>query len=135
MIFNLDPCHAIEKINWIPVANTYNINDDGLTKEWHGNVWLNPPYGKYTKAWLQRLDEHGNGIALVFARTDCKWFQDVCINANAILFLRGRVKFVDGMGKTGGSGAGSGSMLVAWGENNAIALDRMSDKGFYVRIR
>jgi hypothetical protein len=40
-----------------------------------------------------------------------------------------RVKFFDGLGKTSGNGAGSGSMLIAWGEENVQALERMRDKG------
>lgn len=47
--------------------------------------------------------------------------------------MRGRVKFVDGLGATGGSGAGSGSMLVAWGEDNVQALRTMSDLGHFVQ--
>jgi len=132
--FDLDPCQPEEKIDWIPAVRHLHINDCGLTGEWFSNenVWLNPPYGKSTKQWLEKLNDHGNGIALVFARTDCKWFQDVCTKADAILFLSGRIKFVDGLCQTGGSGAGCGSMLVAWGEENVFALRGMSDKGFYV---
>ena len=28
----------------------YTRDDDGLSKEWHGNVWLNPPYATRTVA-------------------------------------------------------------------------------------
>jgi hypothetical protein len=75
------------------------------------------------------MHDHRNGIALVFARTDCAWFHDSVAKADAILFLRGRIKFVDGLGVTGGSGAGSGSMLVAWGQDNVKALEAMRDIG------
>jgi hypothetical protein len=78
------------------------------------------------------MHEHRNGICLVFARTDCKWFHDYVVKADAILFLKGRIKFVDGLGVTGEAGAGSGSMLIAWGKDNVEALKRMSAKGFLV---
>ena len=39
---------------------------------------------------------------------------------------------VDGLGVTGGSGAGSGSMLVAWGRENVDALLAMRDLGHLV---
>ena len=68
----------------------------------------------------------------MFARTDCAWFHDSVAKADAVLFLRGRVKFVDGLGVTGGSGAGSGSMLVAWGAENIAALEGMRDIGHLV---
>lgn len=134
--FDLDPCQPIGGIDWIPADKYYTIEDDGLTSEWNGRVWCNPPYGKHTKAWLKKMHEHRNGIALVFARTDCQWFHEYCANADAILFMKGRVKFVDGLGKTGGSGAGSGSMLIAWGATCVNALDMMSvnNKGCFVEL-
>ena len=130
--FRLDPCQPPEGVAWIPTKNRYNIHDDGLTSPWHGRVWLNPPYGKYTAAWLDRMHVHRNGVSLVFSRTDCAWFHESVAKADAILFLRGRVKFVDGLGKTGGSGAGSGSMLIAWGADNVAALEAMKDCGHLV---
>lgn len=130
--FDLDPCHPIEKINWIPVKKTYNINDNGLIQKWEGNIWLNPPYGKETKTWLEKMHQHKNGVALLFSRTDCKWFHDYISKSDAILFLKGRIKFVDGLGKTGNSGAGSGSMLVAWGNDNVKALVNMKKFGYLI---
>ena len=130
--FDLDPCQPQEGIDWIPAKRRFSIFDDGLTQPWEGRVWLNPPYGKHTAAWLTRMHVHRNGVALVFARTDCAWFHESVAKADAILFLRGRVKFVDGHGVTGGSGAGSGSMLVAWGMDNVGALVAMRDLGHLV---
>lgn len=130
--FGLDPCHPAERIPWIPAATTYSLPQDGLALPWSGRVWCNPPYGKHTPAWLKKMHEHRNGIALVFARTDCKWAHDYIFKADAILFLSGRVKFVDGLGATGGSGAGCGSMLAAWGDECVTALRRLSDKGKFI---
>lgn len=92
-------------------------------------VFLNPPYGKETPKWLAKMHQHRNGMALLFARTDCAWFHDYVAKADAILFLKGRVKFVDGLGVSKGSGAGSGSMLIAWGSQQVEALKRMEDLG------
>lgn len=78
------------------------------------------------------MHEHKNGISLVFSRTDCAWFHESVAKADAILFLRGRIKFVDGLGVTGGSGAGCGSMLIAWGRENVAALEAMRDLGHLV---
>lgn len=127
--FDLDPCQPEEKISWIPCTKHYSIIDNGLVQEWKGFVWLNPPYGRYTNDWLSKMHHHRNGISLVFARTDCGWFHDYVAKADAILFLKGRVKFVDGLGVSSGNGAGAGSMLIAWGERGVKALTRMQDKG------
>jgi len=128
-VFDLDPCQPIEKIEWIPCKKHYSIIDNGLLQPWEGFVWLNPPYGKYTNDWLAKMDSHKNGIALVFARTDCGWFHDYIMKADAILFLQKRVRFVDGLGVTSGNGAGSGSMLIAWGERGVKALEKMKNRG------
>ncbi len=130
--FDLDPCQPIEVIKWIPAKSRYTVEDDGLKKPWFGRVWLNPPYGKQTPDWLAKMNQHRNGVALVFARTDCGWFHNFVTKADAILFLKGRVRFVDGLGVTKGSGAGSGSMLVAWGDENVKVLETMRDIGFLV---
>lgn len=130
--FDLDPCQPEIPIPWIPAKKTYSLRDNGLIQPWSGRVWLNPPYGKHTPAWLERMHNHRDGIALVFARTDCAWFHESVAKADAILFLRGRIKFVDGLGVTGGGGAGSGSMLVAWGAENVGALRAMRDLGYWV---
>lgn len=67
--FDLDPCAPSERFYTAERCYTKSIN--GLSQNWEGRVWLNPPYknpliGKFMK----RLAEHGNGIALVFNRMD-----------------------------------------------------------------
>lgn len=122
--FDLDPCSPKGGISWIPTKKFYTEKDDGLSQKWGGRVWLNPPYGEQTKHWLAKMHRHRNGVALVFARTDCRWYHDYVVNADAILFLKGRIKFVDGYNETNSQGAGAGSMLIAWGDDNVKALAR-----------
>lgn len=121
--FDLDPCHPKRSLPWVPAWAVYTKVEDGLASGWFGKVWLNPPYGSETTKWLAKMHEHRNGIALVFARTDTRWFHDYIAKADAICFMEGRVRFVDGDGKPGGS-PGAGSMLVAWGEECVKALER-----------
>ena len=127
--FETDVCALPENAK---CGRFFSPDMDGLKQEWQGVCWMNPPYGKHTPLWMEKMHNHRNGIALVFARTDCKWFHDYVAKADAILFLKGRVRFVDGFGVSGGSGAGSGSMLVAWGDECVQALERMKDRGHLV---
>jgi len=131
-VFDLDPASPVGGVSWVPALQYYTLEDDGLVQEFYGRVWLNPPYGKQTPNWLAKMHTHRNGIALLFARTDCAWFHDYVAKADAILFLKGRVKFVDGLGVSGGNGAGSGSMLIAWGRDNVQALLGIQSKGYLV---
>ena len=71
--FDLDPCSPINR-PWNTAKKHYTVEDNGLIQEWIGRVFLNPPYGPETGKWLQKLAEHGNGIALIFARTETDMF-------------------------------------------------------------
>jgi phage N-6-adenine-methyltransferase len=127
--FDLDPCQPVGGVPWIPAKSFYTKEDDGLAQPWQGRVWLNPPYGKQTPQWLKKMSEHKNGVALVFSRTDCKWFHDYITNADAVLFLKGRIGFIDGYKLTKQSGAGNGSLMAAWGGECVEALRRMEAAG------
>lgn len=127
--FDLDPCQPPGGISWIPATRHLTVEDDGLYAKWDGRVWLNPPYGKKTTEWLERMSIHRNGVALVFSRTDCSWFHRYIATADAILFLRGRVKFVDGSGCDSKAGPGCGSVMAAWGDDNVQAIAGMKSLG------
>lgn len=128
--FDLDVCAPQGGVPWIPAKNHYALPQDGLALPWNGTVWCNPPYGKETSNWIQKLKNHGDGICLVFARTDTAWFHEHLSKADCLLFLRGRIQFVDGLNKTSGSGSTCGSVLGAFGETATQALIKNRDKGF-----
>lgn len=133
--FDLDPCASIVR-PWPTADNHFTIEDNGLLKEWFGRIWLNPPYGNQTEKWFRRMQEHNNGIALTFARTETKmFFESVWPRANAIMFLRGRVQFYHVTGKPGMSGSGSPSVLIAYGHNNIEPLEKSGLDGFLVYLR
>jgi hypothetical protein len=127
--FDLDPCHPVERLPWVPANRVLTINDDGLSSAWDGLIWCNPPYGRFISPWLERMAKHKNGVALIFARTDCAWFHDYIGNADSILFLNRRIKFVDAQQVPSAGSPGSGSMLVAWGDEACSALRNMRSFG------
>lgn len=110
--------------------------DDGLVDEWSGRIWLNPPYGKQLEPFMSRLADHGNGIALVFARTETSWFQEfVWGRATSVMFLKGRVTFLDANRVKAPANAGAPSCLVAYGENNYQAIEDSGLPGCHVHLR
>jgi hypothetical protein len=122
--FDLDPCSPGKNVvPWIPAKCHLTRKDDGLSRPWKGRVWLNPPYGRHIGTWLKRLSQHGDGIALVFARTDTKWFHRHAMRASAICFLEGRLKFIRSDGREAGP-PGCGSLLLAFGDECAEILRR-----------
>lgn len=121
--FDLDPCAPAGGLPWIPAAKFYSNDDDGLIQPWAGRVWLNPPYGRYTPNWLRKLARHGDGIALVYSRTETAWFQDAASRAGLVCFKRGRISFIDEKGQVR-DGTRAGSVLLAYGDQCVHALAR-----------
>ena len=110
--FDLDPCgfeghHTAKKIICPP--------SDGLVAAWNGRIWLNPPYGKEQQGWMSRMQEHGNGVALIFARLETRWIQPFL--KNGFFIIQGRIAFLNDR-KEKSSNAGSASMLIPFGRKN-----------------
>lgn len=134
--FDLDPCAAPEPRPWPTADRHIALPDDGLAATWEGRVWLNPPYSAQAAQWLAKLAGHNRGTALVFARTDTRWFQDhILSTASALLFLRGRVKFYRPDGTEGADNGGAPSVLCAYGRADAVALKLSRLGGHYVGLR
>jgi hypothetical protein len=82
--FTLDPCPL-------------NATEDGtarLFSPWLGHrVFCNPPYREIRK-WLELWREAALAVYLIPARTDTRWFHQICLPyAEEIRFLRGRLRF------------------------------------------
>lgn len=130
--FDLDPCACIPQ-PWPCAARYYDVNTNGLIQPWAGRVWLNPPYGRRCAQWLARLAAHGNGIALVFARTETvMFFEHVWPKCHALLFIEGRISFHRPDGTIGCGNSGGPSVLIAYGKENAKALKTCGIDGAYV---
>ena len=113
--FTLDPCTPIDR-PWDTAQHHYNSLNDGLSQPWKGRVWCNPPYGRDTFKWLNKLANHGNGTALIFARTETIGFhKEIWNKAHSIFFFKGRLKFHFVSGEQGGT-ANAPSCLVSYSE-------------------
>lgn len=97
---------------------------------------MNPPYGDATGVWLDRLAEHGDGVALVFARTETRmFFKSVWPKATAMLFMKGRPHFHLPGGARAKGNSGGPVVLIAYGLRNAHALEACGIEGAFVRLR
>lgn len=120
--FDLDPCAPVVR-PWPMAKEHYTIKDNGLSKQWHGRMWCNPPYGREASAWLEKCGNHGNAIVLIFARTETDmFFRYVWEKADALFFLSGRLYFHHVSGECAAANSGAPSVLVAFGSSNAECL-------------
>ena len=130
--FDLDPCAAP---GWPTAKRHIILPEDGLTASWEGRVWLNPPYGMEAWTWLSKLAAHGEGVALVFARTETAGFvREVWGKASGVLFLHGRLFFHYPDGTRAGANSGAPSCLVSYGARDAEVLRTCDLAGTFVPL-
>lgn len=129
--FDTDPCSpVVPPYEIAPIS--YNEEQNGLTHDWQGVVWMNPPYSrKLLRQFCEKMARHGNGLALLMNRQDNLLWQEVIFpSARSMLFMRHRVKFLRPDGTTGSPFYGS--CLVAWGDECDRRLRQSGIEGKYV---
>jgi len=97
---DLDPATSDFAQEIVKASDYFTAADNGLTKDWAGSVWLNPPYSKeLIPQFVQKLvDEVASGrvsraIMLTHSYTDTSWFHNAEQRAARICFTRGRIAF------------------------------------------
>lgn len=96
--FTLDPCATSENAK---CTKYFTVEDDGLKQDWSKDtVFMNPPYGREIKYWVQKAYEESlkgaTVVCLIPARTDTAYWHDYIFGkADDIRFLRGHLKFGD----------------------------------------
>lgn len=91
--FETDVCATHENAK---CENYFTQEVDGLSQDWKGVCYMNPPYGRTIKDWMKKAYESSlNGatvVCLVPARTDTQWWHDYAMKGE-IEFIKGRLKF------------------------------------------
>lgn len=134
--FDLDPASSPEAFRLNQSANRiYTMAENGLAQPWEGRIWLNPPYSNpLLQDFLKKMAEHNRGIALIFSKIEAKWFHDIVFEyAAAIKFLYNRVQFFKPDG-TKGTQPRNGSMLVAYGYEDAVILSENTIQGKFINL-
>jgi len=136
--FDLDPCSPGAPPSSVTAKRHLTKADNGLAADWHGSVWLNPPFSS-KRMWYERLVAHGNGIALMPARPETHDLQTYMSAADALLFLKGRVYFERGH-RPGANGRGItttppfGIVLCAYGARMGKALMASKLQGVRAKV-
>ncbi len=103
---DLDPASSAAAQRTINAKRYFTKATDGLSKEWHGRIWLNPPYerGLIDRFVAKLLAERAAGrvtaaIMLTHNYTDNEWFQGAAAVADALCFTNGRIRFINAQGE------------------------------------
>ena len=103
---DLDPASSVNAQETVQAAHFFTAEANGLAQEWHGRVWLNPPYTQpFIEQFMSKLvTEYALGhvreaIALTHNYTDTAWFHTTEAIAARICFTKGRIRFLDPTGK------------------------------------
>lgn len=120
--FDLDVC-APGTETFVPAADRYTLTDDGLTAEWHGTVWCNPPFSRPLE-WVKRWVAHDSGILLLRADMNTVATLTAVAAADAMWLPKGRIQYVHPLKQTGQ--CSFPSILLARGETATAALKRAS---------
>jgi hypothetical protein len=130
--FDLDPCAATVR-PWDCARVNFTEQMNGLAMGWLGFVWLNPPFDRREVGrWISKLADHGNGIALLHARTETGWFEPIWQRADLILFMADRIHFCRPDGTMQEANSGAPAVLVAFGQEAVKRLRRSGIAGAYV---
>lgn len=99
---DLDPASNATANKVVKARKFIDIENDGLSKKWKGNVWLNPPYSRgLCSSFVNKLidsvesQEVTQAICIVNNGTETEWGQMLLSHADAVCFRSGRVKFLN----------------------------------------
>ena len=92
----LDVCATCKNTKgWLFFTKQHNA----LEKDWNQDFFMNPPYSKVydfmKKAYHESKKNNVNGLILVYAKTDTKWWHEFIENKAEVHFIKGRIKFLD----------------------------------------
>lgn len=130
-----DPATSEIANRTVQAAQIFTAEDNGLTKQWSGRVWCNPPYAQpliaeFAEAIASKFEagEIEQACVLVNNGTETGWFQRMLQAASAVCFPRSRIRFVDPEGNPSGAPL-QGQAVLYLGKEPETFASVFSEKG------
>lgn len=131
-----DPASCELANKTVRATKFYTKETDGRDKPWGSRVWMNPPYaqpliGDFCKGLAERVasGQVSQACILVNNATETAWFRELISVASAVMFTKGRVRFIDKDGAPSGAPL-QGQALVYIGSNTAAFEEQFGEMGW-----
>lgn len=127
--FDMDVAAPEDRTHCVVPADEF-ITSNSLDIRWFGFCWMNPPFGGRNGIvpWMDKMAIHGSGIALTPDRTSAPWWQRAASQAQAVLFVSGKVKFIRPDGSLGDQPS-TGTTLFGYGTRAQYILRMANSLG------
>lgn len=136
---DLDPASCAAANRTVKAKEYFDAKKDGLKQEWHGRVWLNPPYSRpLVEEFCQKLaDSVADGsvkqaCVLTNNFTETAAGQLLISQASAVLFVTGRISFLDAKGNENGAPL-QGQMICGFGVTFTEFKEAFKELGIVLR--
>jgi len=131
---DLDPASSEIANKTVQASVIFTKDDDGLRKQWNGNVWMNPPYAQplmsqFAEAVSIKYEkgEINQAIVLVNNATETQWWQRMASCSSAVCFPKTRIRFLDPDGNPGAPL--QGQSILYFGKNKSAFVEQFSKYG------
>ena len=135
-----DPASCAQANATVKAEKYFDAKADGLSKKWHGRVFMNPPYAQplianFAKAVAEKFSskEITEAIVLVNNATETEWFNEMIKHASAVCFPNGRIRFVNKEGKPSGAPL-QGQAVLYFGSKIQKFISEFKSFGWIGRI-
>ena len=126
-LIDMDPC-AGENTNIGTVNYALERNEDGLSLEWRGLVFCNPPFSEKAK-WIDKMIRHGDGILLLPERGSAPWCGPLVMEAKKYFVMGKKINF-----EGGNTSNPTGTILVPFGEEAVKRIHKSGHPGHFNNV-
>lgn len=131
---DVDPASNDHAQKTVRATSFYTEETNGLDKQWHGKVWMNPPYSQPDIVhFIEKvISEYESGrcteaIVLTHNSTDTAWYNLIFKHAAAICWTTGRVRFESPEGEK--AAPAMGQTFAYFGDNPKKFHNAFSEVG------
>lgn len=137
---DLDPASNSAAQEIVEAQRWWDAEANGLTQEWAGNVWLNPPYSHplVEQFAMKAIEEFKSGrveqlLVLVNSATTTGWWHALAKACTVVAFPLGRIEFWSPHG-LGAHGNPNSSTLFYFGKYDFSVFRRLRKQGYFALL-